>query len=264
MRLVSWNVNGYRAAVRKGMLDWLAAEAPDVLCLQETKCRDAEFPLAAFREAGYPYAALHGQKGYHGVATLSRLPLEAVDRRSFCERPDARHVAASVMTDGAPVTVHNLYVPAGGDEPDAAANWKFAHKLSFVSEMEEWLGEAARADTLVVGDLNIAPLPTDVWSHKQLLDVVSHTPVETDGLSRVMAAGRFTDVMRAFVPPSEKLFTWWSYRSPDWTRADRGRRLDHIWASPDLAASASSMRVLKEARSWDRPSDHVPVLARFG
>jgi exodeoxyribonuclease III len=83
-------------------------------------------------------------------------------------------------------------------------------------------------------------------------------------LNRVQAAGRWVDVMRAVVPPDEKLFTWWSYRSPDWTRADRGRRLDHVWAAPDLAASLRGMTVLKAARNWERPSDHVPVLASFG
>ena len=116
---------------------------------------------------------------------------------------------------------------------------------------------------MLVGDLNVAPLETDVWSHKQLLKVVSHTPVETEGLERARAAGGWVDLMRHFVPPEEKLFTWWSYRSPDWTKNDRGRRLDHIWVTPDLAPEATGMHVLKDARSWARPSDHVPVIAAF-
>ena len=263
LSIATWNINSVRLRLPL-VLRFLTEHRPDVLCLQETKCPDGSFPLRAFVDAGYPHIALHGQKGYHGVAILSRLPLSAIDRKGFCARSDARHVAACVDVGGAPVTVHNLYVPAGGDEPDPVTNDKFAHKLAFLDEMEMWMADAVRSGTILVGDLNVAPLPTDVWSHRQLLDVVSHTPVETEGLNRVQAAGRWVDVMRAVVPPDEKLFTWWSYRSPDWTRADRGRRLDHVWAAPDLAASLRGMTVLKAARSWERPSDHVPVLASFG
>ncbi|MGQ7794391.1 exodeoxyribonuclease III [Faunimonas sp. B44] len=262
LTVATWNINSVRLRidlVRK----LLAERRPDVICLQETKCADGSFPTAAFTEAGYHHAAIHGQKGYHGVAILSRLPLADIDKRMFCGRDDARHVAARVDYRGRPVTIHNFYVPAGGDEPDPDANWKFAHKLSFVEEMLGCTAELATPDTIVVGDLNIAPLETDVWSHRQLLKVVSHTPVETEGLIRLQQAGRWVDVMRQFVPPEEKLFTWWSYRSPDWTRNDRGRRLDHVWATGDLARDAVAMEVLKEARAWDRPSDHVPVIATF-
>jgi exodeoxyribonuclease-3 len=243
---------------------FLAVYRPDVLCLQETKCLDANFPLNAFREAGYRHIEIHGQKGYHGVAIVSRLPLLSVDKRRFCGKDDARHIAATVAHDGAPITVHNLYIPAGGDEPDPEKNAKFAHKLSFLRELQGCVASLATPGSVLVGDLNIAPLATDVWSHKQLLRVVSHTPVETEGLERLRAAGPFVDLMRRFVPPEEKLFTWWSYRSPDWTKNDRGRRLDHIWATPDLASAATRMEVLREARNWERPSDHVPVIATFG
>jgi exodeoxyribonuclease-3 len=126
------------------------------------------------------------------------------------------------------------------------------------------MAELAAPAAVLVGDLNVAPLETDVWSHKQLLKVVSHTPVETQGLERARRAGGWVDLMRRFVPPEQKLFTWWSYRSPDWTVNDRGRRLDHIWATPGLAGAATRMAVLREARSWERPSDHVPVIAAFG
>lgn len=116
---------------------------------------------------------------------------------------------------------------------------------------------------VVVGDLNIAPLETDVWSHKALLKVVSHTPVEVEGLRRVQAAGGWIDAMRDHTPPSEKLYTWWSYRSPDWQAADKGRRLDHVWLSPDLRGHLRAVTVTREARGWDRPSDHVPVMAEL-
>jgi exodeoxyribonuclease III len=262
LTVATWNVNSVRLRIDL-LLAFLADRAPDIVCLQETKCANGQFPLAALQRAGYPHIAIHGQKGYHGVAILSRLPFLAEERRVFCERDDARHLAVTVDAGG-PLAVHNLYVPAGGDEPDPHVNWKYAHKLAFLDEMEGCMAEAARGRTLVVGDLNVAPLETDVWSHRQLLNVVSHTPAETERLNRAQAAGGWVDVMRAFVPPEEKLFTWWSYRSPDWERSNRGRRLDHIWASEELAGEARAMRVLREARSWQRPSDHVPVIASFG
>jgi exodeoxyribonuclease-3 len=116
---------------------------------------------------------------------------------------------------------------------------------------------------IIVGDLNVAPGEHDVWSHKQLLDVVSHTPVETAGLDAVRDQGGFVDLARRHRPDPEKLFTWWSYRSPDWTKNNRGRRLDHIWTSPDLAAVSSDFTIHASCRSWQRPSDHVPVSVRL-
>lgn len=111
---------------------------------------------------------------------------------------------------------------------------------------------------MLVGDLNIAPLEHDVWSHRQLLKIVSHTPAETAGLNAWMAEG-FHDALRHFVPPDQKLYTWWSYRNQDWAKSDRGRRLDHVWVSQDLVRALLSHRVLKQARDWEQPSDHVPV-----
>jgi exodeoxyribonuclease-3 len=262
LTVATWNINSVRLRIDL-VRRFLAEQAPDVLCLQETKCPDANFPLAAFRDAGYGHIEIHGQKGYHGVAIVSRLPLGEVDKRVFCGKGDARHIAARVDYGDRPVTIHNLYVPAGGDEPDAERNPKFAHKLSFLDELHGCMDALATPRSVLVGDLNIAPLETDVWSHKQLLKVVSHTPVETAGLERLRATGNWVDLMRQFVAPEEKLFTWWSYRSPNWAASDRGRRLDHIWVSPDLAREATGLAVLKEARHWERPSDHVPVLATF-
>ena len=260
--LTTWNINSVR--LRIAMVQrFLEHAAPDVLCLQETKCPNDKFPVRAFEEAGYRHVEIHGQKGYNGVAIVSRHRLSDVDRHQFCGRDDARHIAVCVHTGKRRIRVHNFYVPAGGDEPDPQKNWKFAHKLEFLDEMEAWMGEIAVPSTLLVGDLNIAPLESDVWSHRQLLKVVSHTPVETQRIEAIRAAGGWADVMRAIVPPQDKLFTWWSYRSPNWEVSDRGRRLDHVWASPDLAEKTSSMEVLKETRGWEKPSDHVPVTVTF-
>ena len=112
---------------------------------------------------------------------------------------------------------------------------------------------------IAVGDLNIAPLETDVWSHKQLLKVVSHTPVEVDRLGGLQRAAGFVDAVRHFVPPEQRLYTWWSYRNRDWAASDRGRRLDHIWVTPPLVGALSAARVHRESRGWDQASDHVPV-----
>lgn len=262
LSVATWNINSVR--LRIGLVRrFLREHAPDVLCLQETKCPDGSFPTKAFRRAGYPHVEVHGQKGYHGVAIVSRLPLSAIGKRRFCGKEDARHIAATVDYDSRPVTIHNLYIPAGGDEPNPEINPKFAHKLSFLDELNGCMTTLASRRSVLVGDLNVAPLETDVWSHKQLLRVVSHTPVETERFERMRATGNWVDLMRHFVPPEEKLFTWWSYRSPNWEISDRGRRLDHIWVTPDLAPEATQMRVLKEARNWKRPSDHVPVIATF-
>lgn len=243
--------------------------SPDVVCLQETKCRDSEFPSADFDRLGYKHLAINGQKGYHGVCIASRLPFEKIERKEFCGKGDARHVAiefAAGVAGSDRLAVNNFYVPAGGDEPDPEINDKFAHKLAFLDEMASWMKSADRGggSAIVVGDLNIAPLETDVWNHKALLKVVSHTPVEVERLAKVQASGPWVDSMRAFIRPEEKVFTWWSYRSPDWSVADKGRRLDHVWTSAKLAPSIKGVKVVRDARGWDRPSDHVPVIVEIG
>ena len=257
MRIATWNINSLR--LRVGLLRHLVdALDPDVICLQETKVPDALFPESLLEGGapgalGYPHVVRRGMKGYNGVAILSRLPLTPLDTvPDWCGRGDCRHVAVHVGG----IELHNFYVPAGGDVPDPAVNVKFAHKLDFVAEATAWFTAHPPRRAVLVGDLNIAPLEQDVWSHKQLLDVVSHTPVEVAAMERWMATG-WVDAMRAFVPFDQKLYTWWSYRNRDWRASNRGRRLDHVWASPDVALR--SMQVLTEARDWERTSDHVPV-----
>ncbi|HEY1943255.1 MAG TPA: exodeoxyribonuclease III [Roseiarcus sp.] len=256
----TWNINSVR--LRIGLVaQYLERHRPDVLCLQETKCPDGQFPHGEFHKLGYPHIAINGQKGYHGVAVVSKLPIVGVNPREFCAMGDSRHMHVTLGGDAAGIEVHNFYVPAGGDEPDPEINPKFKHKLAFVDEMTAWFreGQTAAGRAILVGDLNIAPLEHDVWSHKALLNVVSHTPIEVEKLNLALAAGPWVDALRKFVPESEKLYTWWSYRSPDWAKSDRGRRLDHVWVSPSLADAVASMDVLREARDWLRPSDHAPV-----
>lgn len=265
LKVTTWNVNSVRFRIDL-VAKFIKAARPDILCLQETKCPDDAFPMKRFRRLGYEHAALNGQKGHHGVAILSRLPFDAVTVRGFCGKTDCRHVTV-VLGEKAklkdPVTLHNLYVPAGGDIPDPAANPKFGHKLSFLDEMRECVDVhvKGRERAILVGDLNVAPLEHDVWSHRQLLDVVSHTPVECEKFVAARNAGGWIDIMRELVPEPAKLYTWWSYRSPDWKAADKGRRLDHIWLAPALAERVETLKIAKEARGWEAPSDHVPVTA---
>jgi exodeoxyribonuclease-3 len=258
LRVATWNINSLR--LRSPLLKRLvSALRPDVICLQETKVPDELFPAEVAPALGYPHAVFRGMKGYNGVAILSRLPMMLEESApDWCAKGDCRHVGVTLDAGDSPVELHNFYVPAGGDVPDPAQNPKFAHKLNFIAETRAWFAARPPARSILVGDLNIAPLERDVWSHRQLLNVVSHTPPETSGLMGWLETG-FVDAVRHFVPEDEKLFTWWSYRNRDWRKSDRGRRLDHVWASVDLAGSLRRQVVLKDARDWPQGSDHVPV-----
>lgn len=263
LKITTWNINSVRLRLDQvgRALDEIG---PDILCLQETKCPGHCFPLKRLQEFGYSHVAEVGQKGYNGVAILSRLPFAAVHPQSWCERDDARHLAVTLGPEAgaaAGIAIHNFYVPAGGDIPDPALNPKFAHKLQFLSEMHRWSGVRERRPAILVGDLNVAPLEYDVWSHKQLLNVVSHTPAETEALDRLRLEGGWVDGARHLTPEPARIYTWWSYRSPDWAAANKGRRLDHVWVSADLAATLRTVAVHVAARGWARPSDHVPVTA---
>jgi exodeoxyribonuclease-3 len=260
IKLATWNINSVR--LRASLVNrLLKTYAPDVLCLQETKVIDDLFPGDVFRPLGYVHQAINGQKGYHGVAILSRLPFRKTEALGFCGKDDSRHV--SVVFE-AGLELHNFYVPAGGDIPDPKVNPKFAHKLAFLQELEACFAKRRKmknAPFALVGDLNVAPLENDVWSHRQLLDVVSHTPIETELLGAAQYGFDWLDVTRAFVPQDEKVYSWWSYRARDWDASDRGRRLDHIWVGRALKGAVSGHTILRETRGWKQPSDHVPVLA---
>jgi exodeoxyribonuclease-3 len=258
IRICTWNINSVRLR-EPSVVRMLREEAPDVLCLQETKAPVEKLPLEGFAALGYGHVVARGQKGYNGVMILSRLPIEDAGSRDFCAKGDARHVAAR-LPSGA--ILHNLYIPAGGDQADPGVNPKFRHKLDFLAELAAWFGAERPARAILAGDLNIAPREDDVWDHKALLRVVSHTPVEVAGLTAAQGAGGWVDVTRAHLPEG-RLYSWWSYRSPDWSTADKGRRLDHIWATPDLAARSGGSRIARHVRGWEVPSDHVPVFAEF-
>ncbi len=259
LKVATWNINSVRHRIAL-VARFLRERQPDVLCLQETKVTDDLFPGVPLAKLGYVHQAICGQKAYHGVAVLSRIPFRHSGTEGFCREGHARHMAVTLQNG---LELHNFYVPAGGDIPDPARNPKFAHKLHFLEGMERFFAKrkSRRNDpVLLLGDLNVAPLETDVWSHKQLLDVVSHTPVETKLFGEAQAAFDWTDATRRFVPPEQKIYSWWSYRAADWEASDRGRRLDHVWASPGITEALRSQTIFKKMRGWQKASDHVPVM----
>ena len=258
IRIASWNINSVR--FRIDIVErFLREAAPDILCLQETKVIDGDFPAAPFAALGYRHIMLHGQRMHHGVAIVSKLPLAEIERQDWQANAEARHIAVRLPNG---MRLDNVYVPAGGDVPDRAINPKFGQKLDFLDRMTAWSG-ALSEPALLVGDFNIAPLESDVWSHKQLIDVVSHTPVEVAALDALRRSNDWVDLGRHFVPAPARLYTWWSYRAKDWAASDRGRRLDHMWATPDIAARATAHRVFEDARNWLKPSDHIPIMTEF-
>ena len=264
MKLVTWNINSVRLRTPI-VLRLIEAEQPDVICLQETKTPDEHFPFEPFREAGYTHIHIQGMKSYNGQAILSKIPFEETFIYDRVGRSDCRHIAVRLSSAKGSVDLHNLYIPAGGDEPDPEANDKFAHKLDFVDEMTRWFKDTYTSDenVIAVGDFNIAPYEHDVWSHKQLLKVVSHTPPETERLEKMLGSLDWVDVAREFVSMDEKLYTWWSYRNRDWRKSNRGRRLDHVWVTSPLKGTLKTHTVLQDARDWEKPSDHVPVIVDF-
>lgn len=259
LRLATWNINSVR--LRLNLIQQLVQEsAPDVLCLQETKVVDDAFPADALRQMGFTHQHFFGGKSYNGVAILSRVPLSEAGVKNWCGLTDHRHIYAHIKDN---VELHCVYIPAGGDIPDPQENPKFAHKLRFLDELAAFWHARKDHDKhkIMLGDFNIAPLENDVWSHKQLLDVVSHTPIEVEKLDALQKVHHWVDAVRRFVPAEQKLYSWWSYRAADWETSNRGRRLDHIWVTPGLEDKLKAYTIKREARGWQpKPSDHVPVL----
>ncbi len=256
--LATWNINSVR--LREPIVQKLLKEqGPDVLCLQECKSPVDKIPREGFAALGYEHMVARGDKGYNGVAILSKSPIEEAGAFDFANLGHARHIAGRLENG---VTIHNFYVPAGGDIPDREKNEKFGQKLDYLTDMRAHFAANAPSKAILVGDLNIAPREDDVWSHKKLLKIVSHTPIEVDHLAQVQDAGSWVDITRQDIPEG-LLYSWWSYRAKDWSAADKGRRLDHIWATSDIAHAGHSSRILRDVRGWEKPSDHAPVFATF-
>lgn len=257
MKIVSWNINSVR--LRLPLIKQLVEQwNPDIICLQETKVEDQHFPFDALKAMGFPHILFSGQKSYNGVAILSKIPLTDKHCMDFAGLDHRRHLCAA-LPDG--TMLHNFYIPAGGDIPDPALNPAFAGKLRFVEEMQDWANKEKKSGRpmIAVGDFNIAPGEHDVWSHKQLLKIVSHTPGEVERLNNLQKTLGWVDSARQFIAPEEKSYSWWSYRNKDWKKSNRGRRLDHIWLTPGLSPHLKTYDALIDARDWTQPSDHVPI-----
>ncbi len=261
MKIITWNINSVR--LRINLLEKLAKQAnADIICLQETKTVDETFPLEAIKKMGYKHVVFSGEKSYNGVAIISKHKI--ID--SFClelYNADKRHISAKIKHSKlGDIEIHNFYVPAGGDEPDEELNHKYKHKLAYVKLMQEWFAKnrTVTDNIILVGDLNIAPHEHDVWSSKQLRNVISHTEPERTALLELQESMNFIDTGRFFVKLEEKLYSWWSYRNRDWKKSNRGRRLDHIWSSSSLQDSLKNIAFFKEARDWEKPSDHIPCM----
>lgn len=255
--IATWNINSVRLRAEQ-VERFLLQEAPDVLCLQEIKTPETLFPHEVFEKLGYTYRAIHGQKGYHGVATVSRIPLRDFSKHDWQDNGEARHIGVELLGPGNGLILENVYIPAGGDVADREVNPKFGQKLDFLERMTRWADKIERP-TVIVGDFNIAPLDCDVYDHKALLKVVSHTPLEVETLQRFADAHGWVDLGRKHIPAPERNYSWWSYRSY-WRAKDQGRRLDHMWASPQAAAQTRAHRIVEETRKWEQPSDHVPLV----
>ena len=264
IRVLSWNINSVRLRI-DSLLKIIKNYQPNIVCLQETKCPNDKFPYEILASAGLENIYSNGIKGYHGVCIATNLPVESFKKKNFCKKEDGRHLSVTVNVKNKLLTVHNFYVPAGGDEPDPVINKKFKHKLDFLDEATQWFSSMRDMGRLMalVGDLNIAPHENDVWSHKQLLKIVSHTALEIERLNSLQSSYGFIDSIRSFHPYTKKLYSWWSYRSKNWEDSNRGRRLDHIWASQELNKLIKSVSIEKSIRGWERPSDHVPLIADF-
>lgn len=254
MKIASWNVNSLKVRLPQ-VLDWLAANGPDVLGLQETKLTDEQFPVDAFAEAGWR-VQYSGQKTYNGVALVTRAPAtEVVTELPGLEDPQRRVLAATV--DG--VRVHNLYVPNGSE----VGSDKYEYKLRWLARLAQHLGdELQRHPRLaVIGDFNIAPADADVHDPQLLAGQIHCSEPERAALRALLELG-LDDTFRRFEQP-ERTFSWWDYRAAAFRR-NLGLRIDLILASGALAARCRSSVVDIGPRRNERPSDHAPVVAEFG
>jgi len=253
MKIATWNVNSLKVRLPH-VLEWMESAGPDILVLQEIKQTNDDFPVKAFADAGYE-AVASGQKTYNGVAVISRqTPRDVVTDFPDFEDPQRRVLASTIGS----LRVVNLYVPNGQE----VGSDKYAYKLEWLAALKNFLdGELKRHDNVVVlGDFNIAPEDRDVYDPVKWGDAVLCSPAERQALRAVLELG-FSDVFRQF-EQAEKSFSWWDYRAAGFRR-NAGLRIDLVLASQALAGQCTASYIDKEPRTWERPSDHTPVVAEF-
>lgn len=258
MKIATWNVNSIRARLPH-VLRWVESEGPDVLCLQELKVQDADFPGAELEALGYS-CVVAGQKTYNGVAIVSRVPAsDPVIGFSHLPRDDPRNAQRRLLaaTVGG-VRVLSAYLPNG----EAVGSEKFAYKLEFFGELRRYLDSACtQAEPLCLcGDFNVAPEPVDVYDPAGWEGQVLCSEPERLALAEIRAFG-FEDCFRKHHPEGGR-YSWWDYRMRAFQRK-MGLRIDHLWATPPLAQRCTASDIDVEPRRWERPSDHAPVWAEF-
>ena len=255
MKIASFNVNGVRARMPV-VLDWIEKESPDILCMQETKVRDEEFPEDSFKEKGY-HCAYKGQKSYNGVAVISKeAPLKTESGfRDGDEAESTRIITARFKN----YIVVNTYMPQG-KEPDSE---QFTYKLAWFDRLLRYFEKNFTPEMRVLwaGDFNVASKPIDVYDPVKLLGSVGYHPLEHKALGNVMRWG-FADIYRIH-RPDEKEFKFWDYRVPNSVKRGLGWRLDHICATRSLVERSVSAWIDKNPRLAERPSDHTPIVAEF-
>lgn len=255
MKIATWNINGINSRLQH-VLDWCDKNDPDVLCLQELKCIDPRFPLQKLRAAGFPYIEFHGEKAYNGVAMLSKHRIDDLQKNFAGDAEDAPRRLIVGTVEG--VRIVNVYVPHG----TALGTDKFAFKLDWLKRLRKYFDDNFNIDddVLLCGDLNVAPHELDVWKPSLWKDKTHFSKPEREALLDVKKWG-FVDVFRQ-LNDDVKEFSWWSNFHHDFEK-DRGLRIDHIWASPDLAESCTDCWIDKDPRALEKPSDHAPVIASF-
>ena len=260
MEIATWNINGVKARLDSA-LAWLDEAKPDVACLQEIKSEDAPFPCAPFEALGYQVET-HGQKGFNGVAILSRHPLSEVTRGLPGDEIDeqARFITALVTPEGstmAPIRVACLYLHNG----NPLGSEKYPYKLAWMERLISFARTALLAEEPLVlaGDYNVIPDARDLYSEKAWVDDALYQPQSRAALRRLEALG-FADALRAVSDGQH--YTFWDYQAGAWPK-NHGIRIDHLLLSPQLADRLEKLRIDDHVRGRDKPSDHVPVIARF-
>jgi len=255
MRVVTWNVNSVRARLDR-LLAFLARQGPDVVCLQELKVTDADFPREALEAAGWK-AVTHGQRTYNGVAILSREEPADVERGmgDADTDPEARLIAATVKG----VRVVSAYVPNGKE----VGSEKWAYKLRWLGRLQVWAASHldSRRPAVLCGDFNIAPGDRDVKNPEKWRETVLCHP-DARAAFEALKGLELVDALRQ-VRPEDQVFTWWDYRELGFPKND-GLRIDHLLVTPPLAARLASVSVDRDERKGKLPSDHAPVIAEFG
>jgi exodeoxyribonuclease-3 len=255
MKIVTWNINGVRARIGN-LTHWLAESAPDIVCLQEIKSQDEQFPRAEIEALGYNVET-HGQKGFNGVALLSKLPFDEVNRGLPGDDTDeqARFIEGVFSTSKGALRVVSLYLPNGNPIDDER---KFPYKLSWMARLERWAAERLELEEALVlaGDYNVIPEAIDAKHPENWLGDALFQPQTRQAFRRLINLG-FTEAVRA-VTDAGDTYTFWDYQAGAWQK-NNGIRIDHLLLSPEAANRFSSADIEKHVRAWEKPSDHVPV-----